>query len=172
MGAVRIFRYFSRPNPQCTVGALFGILSFSLTWIQMSVPSWYLHFHYYDPNYNLFEVILVSPPEMSFYCLLFLIGSIVAIITPLGGIAQSCGLLGFILSLRYFATGYEWSAWSRLYEYSYSLDAPNLGAGYFLAVTSCVLVITSVNSVISSANGGRPVRALSRFAALTPSAFR
>jgi hypothetical protein len=167
------FRFYTRPNLQCSVGASIGLFSIMCTWIVIKYPDWFLiplgvplqpfHIH---PARNLIEILILADPTTQFFCMLFVMGTALALISPLGGIPQSIGLLGFVLSYHYYVAGYEWAAWIGTFPHS------SLGLGYYLGLASMVIVITSAGGAIRSANNGRPVRALSRFAAMSPSSLR
>jgi len=167
-GALKIFRFCARPNLQCSVGASIGLFSIMCTWIAVRFPVWLLPYSHHPSlqSRNLVEIAVLADPTTQLFCLLFILGSALALISPLGGIPQSVGLLGFVLSYHYYLTAYQWSSWSGLFPHS------SLGLGYYLGLASMVIVITSAGGAIRSANNGRPARVLSRFAALSPSSLR
>ncbi len=171
-GLLKGFRFYARPNLQCSVGASIGLFSTMCTWIVIKYPAWVLqpkggyHLIFPDPARNLIEIVSLADPTTQFYCMLFVLGAALALISPLGGIPQSIGLLGFVLNYHYYVTGYGWTAWISPFPHS------SLGLGYYLGVASMVIVITSAGGAIRSANNGRPARVLSRFAAMSPSSLR
>ncbi|MBU0623961.1 MAG: hypothetical protein KJ672_03850 [Candidatus Thermoplasmatota archaeon] len=125
-GFLKIFRFYARPNLQCSIGASIGLFSIMCTWIAIKVPEWLLPFSQH-PNLqprNLMEIVGSADPTTQFFCMLFVLGAALALISPLGGIPQSIGLLGFVLSYHYYATGYVWAAWIRPFPHS------SLGLGY------------------------------------------
>jgi hypothetical protein len=63
-------------------------------------------------------------------------------------------------------SGLGWAPWISPFPHS------SLGLGYYLGLASMVIVVTSAGGAIRSANDGRPVRTLSRFAAVIPSSLR
>ena len=171
-GLLKGFRFYARPNLQCSIGASIGLFSTMCTWIVIKYPAWVLQpgggFHpiFLHPAKNLIEIVSLADPTTQFYCMLFVLGAALALISPLGGIPQSIGLLGFVLNYHYYVTGYGWTAWISPFPHS------SLGLGYYLGVASMVIVITSAGGAIRSANNGKPARVLSRFAAMSPSSLR
>lgn len=158
---------------QCTIGAFVGILAMCLPWIFAPDPhAWILtpgisnqRIHVaWDPYTNLLDMIL-SNGDYAFYSLLFFLGTVVALVTPLGGLAQGAGLLGFVLSYRALSMD-SWMTLGHPNVHSY------LSIGYGLAIISTILVVTSTSTAVRDSRGGKPVRALSRFAAMSPSSLR
>ncbi len=136
-------------------------------------PTWYLqpaggaiYLLRLDPSKNLLEIVSHSDPTTQLFCILFALGAALALVSPLGGIPQCIGLLGFVLTYRFYVAGYGWTAWISPFPHS------TLGPGYYLGLASMVIVITSAGGAIRSANNGRPARILSRFAAMSPSSLR
>jgi hypothetical protein len=167
-GVLRVFRFYARPNMQCTVGALVGIVAIVLPWaynvnhyarILIPYPAGQVFRMWIPPYQNLLDLIAWSG-DYAFYGMLFALGTLLALYSPLGGIAQSAGLLGFVLAFRYVDSNVGW--W---------VDS-HLTIGYFLAILSTVLVVTSTTTAVRSSNGGRPRMVLSRHAALIPSSLR
>ena len=168
-GVLKRTRFYARPNLQCSIGASIGLFSTMCTWIVIKVPVWLLPFSKHpnlQPTRNLIEIVGLVDPTTQFFCMLFILGTALALISPISGIPQSIGLLGFVLSYHYYATTIVWGGW--IFPYVHS----SLGLGYYLGLASMVIVITSAGGAIRSANTGRPARALSRFAAMIPSSLR
>ena len=160
----------TRPNMQCTIGAFIGIISIASAWIVRApppIPYPVGHgFHiYWDPHLTLLDLTMYGDLDIAFYATLFVLGTAIALFTPLGGIAQIVGLLGFVLSYR----AYEMSTWRALFMPTVE---SHLSIGYALAILSATLVVTSASFATRNANGGRPARALSRVAAVCPSSLR
>jgi len=172
-GVLRRFRFYTRPNPQCSIGASIGLFSIACTWIVIKYPAWVLQpaggpfrLSFLNPTKNLIEIVSLADPTTQFFCMLFVLGTAFALLSPLGGIPQSIGILGFILSYHYYVSGLGWAPWISPFPHS------SLELGYYLGLASMVIVITSAGGAIRSANNGRPVRTLSRFAAVIPSSLR
>ena len=168
-GVLKVFSFYSRPNAQCAIGAMVGLAAIVLPWIRevnsriTVIPPASQRFYWMEVYWNGLDLVISHVlSHYSLYLLLFVLGTIAALFTPLGGIAQVAGLLGFALTFRFFNSGLL----------SYSPVNEHLSIGYFAAILSTVLVITSSMSAIRNSNGGRPTRALSRFAAVCPSALR
>jgi len=168
------FRFYARPNLQCFIGGSIGLFSTVCTWIVIKYPTWILQprggepirLLFLDPRKNLVEIVSLADSTTQFFCILFVFGATLALISPLGGIPQSIGILGFVLSYHYYVVGDGWTAWISPFLGS------SLGLGYYIGLASMMIVITSVGGAIRSANNGRPARVLSRVAAMSPSALR
>jgi hypothetical protein len=165
--AVKAAAFYSRPNLQSGIGAFIGLMSLSLVWVSRAGPGmgWPLpagfRFHIHM-QFTIFDLMRHAGHHATLFGVLFVIGTIVALASPIGGVIQGIGLVGIAfrmesLSFALFSTPGHYTTGFHLF----------LGPGYLLAIVSTILVLTSV-SVIRTANGGKPARAISRFAALSP----
>ena len=157
--AVRAAAFYSMPNLQSGIGAFIGLMSLSLVWVSRAgtiafnpIPASNLfHFHFHN-QFTIFDLMEHGWHDEALFGGLFIIGAITALASPIGGVLQGIGLIGIAFRMESVL--------------SYG-EHMSLGPGYLLAIVSTLLVLTSV-SVIRTANGGRPARASSRFAALSP----
>lgn len=156
--AVKAAAFYSMPNMQSGIGAFIGLISLSLIWVSHAgivvsnpVPKSSIFFNFHM-QFTIFDLMEHAGHDAALFGGLFITGAIVALASPIGGVFQGIGLIGIAFrmeSLQSFG-GHS-----------------SLGPGYLLAIVSTLLVLTSV-SVIRSANGGKPARVVSRFAALSP----
>ena len=127
----------TRANVFCLAGALIGLFSMTTAWITASWP--------YAPQEEIGSIILGAPrwpfipADVALAGIVFLVGSIVALVTPLGGLAQLAGLAWF-LSLVRDGLG-TFSLNTVLGTYSIEVG---LGVGFFLAMVSALLVLCPV----------------------------
>ena len=148
--------FYSMPNLQSGIGAFIGLMSLSLIWVsrwgyESHPPAGSIHFHYHN-QFTIFDLMGHTGDNAALFGGLFIIGAIVALASPIGGVFQGIGLLGIAFGME------------SVLSYGQHLS---LGPGYLLAIVSTFVVLTSA-SVIRSANGGKPARTLSKFAALSP----
>jgi hypothetical protein len=97
-----------RLNLLCLVGAGIGIASLFATWVGtyyriMSIPGSLIV--NYPISYNVLDVVGLGPGEHSWHefwlpCLIYLIGTLAALATPLAGVVQAFGVSTFFLALR------------------------------------------------------------------------
>jgi hypothetical protein len=154
--AAKATAFYSKPNLQSGIGAFIGLMSLSFIWLIRAgaflgnpVPKGSIPFHM---QFTIFDLMECAGHDAALFGGLFIIGAIVALASPIGGVFQSAGLIGIAFrmdSMMFYGGRYF------------------LGPGYLLAIVSTLLVLTSV-SVIRTANDGRPARTISRFAALSP----
>ncbi len=155
--AVRAAAFYSMPNLQSGIGAFIGLMSLSLIWVNRAgmafiipAPSNGTPFNFHS-QLTIFD--LMGPTgHATLYVWLFITGAIVALASPIGGVLQGIGLIGIAFRID---SVLPWGIHAFL------------GPGYLLAIVSTLMVLTSV-SVIRTANNGRPARAFSRLAALSP----
>ena len=156
-----------RPNRYSWVGAALGMISvFFLTWIHVP-PSWYkigrslspgaydivkwtLPFHV---NWSYADLLVHGAVALHLPLLLFLLGTVIAFITPLGGILQIGGLAGFASSFIYpIYDGFDW-----YFDF-----------GFYVALFSAAFVMLAWRMRTDYASGNRTVRNTGRVAALLP----
>ena len=159
--AVKAAAFHSRPNLQSGIGAFIGLMSLSLIWVSRGgivggypIPkgSSIIPFFHFHMQFTIFDLMDHAGGNAALFGGLFVVGTIVALASPIGGVFQGIGLLGIAFGME------------SVLSYGQHLS---LGPGYLLAIISTFMVLTSV-SAIRSANGGKPARTLSRFAALSP----
>jgi len=165
--AVKAAAFYSRPNLQSGIGAFIGLMSLSLVWVSRAGTGVYSSFpvgfrFHHHMQFTIFDLMRHAGHHATLFGVLFVIGTIVALASPIGGVIQGIGLVGIAfrmesLSFALFSSPGHYTTGFHLF----------LGPGYLLAIVSTILVLTSV-SVIRTANGGKPARAISRFAALSP----
>jgi hypothetical protein len=153
------------PNPQCIAGATIGLIAAvqpwlyheGLWWPNLVSADWPSRPFFGVMEFNLFEILTIDALDVGSFLLIFLFGTILSFFSPAGAIPQIVGLLGF--AFGYSSTGLPGSevvgGWS-------------LGLGYVLGIASTVIVMQSPAKAVFAANGGKPVRMLGRFAALSP----
>lgn len=153
--ALRVLGFYSLPNLQSGIGAFIGLVSLSLVWVSRrgyleSPPAGFpFHIHW---QFTILDLIEHAGHHTAPYGWLFVIGAVVALASPIGGVFQGIGLIGIAFRMESVTT------------YGQHIV---IGPGYLLAIASTLIVLTSV-SAIRTANGGKPARATSRFAALSP----
>jgi hypothetical protein len=164
---VKAAAFYSMPNLQSGIGAFIGLMALSLIWVRRwgmvginPMPAG-LPFHFHL-QFTIFDLMEHAGHDAAIYGGLFIVGTIVALASPIGGVFQGVGLIGIVFRIESMSSALS----------SFPSGYPTgihvlLGPGYLLAIVSTLLVLTSV-SVIRTANGGKPARAISRFAALSP----
>jgi hypothetical protein len=157
--AVKAAAFYSRPNLQSGIGAFIGLISLSLIWVSRAgviasnpIPKGALIVFHFQVHFTVFDLMEYAGHDAALFGGLFITGAIIALASPIGGVFQGIGLIGIAFRLE-----------SVLFHGEHLF----LGPGYLLAIVSTLPVLTSV-SVIRTANGGKPARAISRFAALSP----
>jgi hypothetical protein len=126
-----------RVNFLCFIGVAIGFIALMGSWGALN--SWFAHSM--DPEWqNIWTEklgSLIVPP------MLFLIGTLIAIVTPLGGIIQSIGIVDFLI--RTGESGYQYTLKSYPY-YSDNLTVFTI----FLAIgmASSIVVLYSMRSPI------------------------
>lgn len=163
--AAKAAAFYSMPNMQSGIGAFIGLMSLSLLWVNRFRAEGYNAIETFWPpqlQFTIFGVMEHVGPDGALFGALFIIGTIIALASPIGGIFQGIGLVGVAFQMD--ALSYSRYAEAGQYYHIYVVSA---GPGFLLAVVSALMVLTSV-SAIRAANGGRPARAISRFAALSP----
>lgn len=172
--AKMIVRSSLGPNPQSIVGATVGLAAAFLTWLTRD-PIFHgpwpfisddalrreIGLLFVSRDYDLLHVITADAFGMGFFCLVFLIGTLVAFLSPAGAFLQIFGILGFALSAGTYDRVIYPSDWAAVGGWS-------IGLGYALGVVSTLIVMQSPVKAMLAANRGRPVRMLGRFAALSP----
>lgn len=156
--------FLFRPNRCAWVGAALGLISiFFLTWIHVprlwffsigfSIPhgaEWAVLFH---SNWSYADLIIHGNVALHLPLLLFLLGTVMAFATPLGGIFQIGGLAAFtgtFFSLNY--DGFDWF----------------FDVGFYVALFSAAFVMLAWPMRSDYALGNRTVRNTSRVAAILP----
>ena len=124
-----------RLNLLCLVGAGIGIASLFVTWVGtdyriMSNPG--ILIENYPVSYNVLDLVGFGSGEHSWHefwlpCLIYLIGTLAALATPIAGVVQASGVSAFFLALRA--------------EYG---DFAPLTPGPCLAVVSVIVVLASL----------------------------
>ena len=157
------------PNRYCIAGAALGLIAVLLPWVGVESRYWGFSF---PPGYDLSFSLWVGIREFSaldllqaayplgIICALFLVGTLMALVSPVGGIPQMFGVLGF-------AFRYDSASLLAPFGGTYSGD-PMIGIGFWLGVVSTMMVIQAPMKSMLLANNGKPVRMLGRFAALSP----
>ena len=112
-------------------------------------------------DYDLIQLITADSFGLGLICLVFLVGTLLAFLSPVGALLQVIGIVGFSLSYAARNSLITTSVWSEPEGWS-------LGLGYALGVISTLIVMQSPVKAMLAANRGRPVRMLGRFAALSP----
>jgi hypothetical protein len=120
-----------------------------------------IHRLFLPEDFSLLQVIAGDTLGMGAFCLVFLIGTLLAFLSPVGAFLQIFGILGFALSVGTYDPVMYPSSWD-------AVDGWSLGLGYALGVVSTMIVMQSPVRAMLAANGGKPVRMLGRFAALSP----
>ncbi len=164
--AKRLLRSGVGPNGQSIVGAAVGMVAIFQPWLILkvppsiapSIPGSLSIFWFGTEEFNLLDLIAGDTVGVGFFCAVFLFGTLLSVFSPIGAVPQMFGLLGFAFS--YWAyVGHQspvgFASWS-------------LGLGYALGIVSTFIVLQSPGRSVLAANGGRPVRMLGRFAALSP----
>jgi len=170
----RVLRSRVGPNGQSIVGAAVGLIAVFQPWLMRKVSSSYVPgfpgspgslsiYWFGDMEFNLLDLIARDTLGLGFFCAVFLFGTLLSAFSPVGAVPQMIGLLGF-------AFGY--AAIFGLHNPVYTGFASwSLGLGYALGIVSTLIVLQSPGRAMLTANGGRPVRMLGRFAALSPGAI-
>ena len=172
--AKRIARSRLGPNPQSIAGATLGLVAAFQVWLTREplfigpIPRIsddelrdIIHRMLMPEDFDLLQVIAGDALGMGFFCLVFLLGTLLAFLSPLGAFLQVFGILGFALSVGTYDPVIYPTSWD-------AVDGWSLGFGYVLGVVSTLIVLQSPVRAMLAANGGRPVRMLGRFAALSP----
>ena len=167
--AKRIVESRLGPNRYSIVGASLGLIAVLLPWVRVEsafqrvtppagfdLPS-YIWFG--TREYSVLELATSDFGTLSLVCALFLIGTLIALMSPVGAIPQMLGLLGF---------AFNYSSSNLFIAYSASVPEPVLLYGFGLGVASAVIIIQAPMRSMLAANNGKPVRMLGRFAALSP----
>jgi hypothetical protein len=162
------------PNPQSIAGATVGLVAAFQVWLTREplftgpVPRISddalrdaIHRLFLPEDFSLLQVIAGDTLGMGAFCLVFLIGTLLAFLSPVGAFLQIFGILGFALSVGTYDPVMYPSSWD-------AVDGWSLGLGYALGVVSTMIVMQSPVRAMLAANGGKPVRMLGRFAALSP----
>ena len=154
-----------QPNRYSWVGAAMGLFSvFFLTWI--CVPPWWQGWSWspeayealkwnllFHTNWSYADLVIHAPVALHLPLFLFLIGTVMAFVTPLGGIFQIGGLAGFTgMFISHVYYGYYWY----------------FDAGFYVALISAAFVILAWRMRSDYALGNRTVRNTSRVAAILP----
>lgn len=166
------------PNLQCLVGAALGMAAMLLPWLLLDpgFTSPRVFGGGYAPDFggqamNLVQVVVLIPGSVKLFCALFAAGAVLSFFTPLGGILQSVGLVGF--AFGYAAAG---GAYGFPVHFVGSGMLPDgsgpvyieslfgLGIGYLVAIVSTFMVLTSTTSAVRAARVGPVVH--NRVAAL------
>lgn len=120
-------------NLYCITGAVLGIAAIFTPWISTSAG-------FFEESRNLDELIrdVIFPPHIEYLvgAFSFVLGSLIAFYTPLGGSVQSAGLLIFLLAESDRQEAFRDSA-NPFYHGSLSF-------GFFLGCASAVIVLSSV----------------------------
>lgn len=166
--AWRIFTPCMSPNWLSVIGAVLGLLSVFLVWIigdarmimhnPMSSNGVEGPRALVGPYWFILDLIQRSTPDMAMYGILFLIGTVLAVVTPLGGIAQAAGLIGVILTYNSAESSFT----------THLTSHAVFGAGYYLALLSTLLTIYSLKPPIPAIQGSKHVRVIGRVTAMSP----
>jgi hypothetical protein len=163
------------PNPQSTVGAAIGLVAVFQTWLVREV-TWFSFHIRMSPDllrqfeettmilpglreFNLFDLILADYLGLSLFCAVFLAGTLISVVSPVGAVPQMVGLVGFVLGYHALDLTIQSPSGSPVFS---------VGLGYALGLVSTFIVLQSPVRAMLAANRGRPVRMLGRFAALSP----
>ena len=155
-----------RPNRYSWVGAALGMISiFFLTWIYVppswmmgrslspdayDIVKWSLPFH---ANWSYADLLVHGAIALHLPLLLFLIGAVLAFVTPLGGILQIGGLAWFASSFIYpIYDGFDWY----------------FDIGFYVALLSAAFVMLAWRMRTDHALGNRAVLNTGRVAAIQP----
>jgi len=133
-------------NSICLAGAFLGVLCLALPWIQSSGAG--------SLTAPLGDFItgaqnLVNSPTVVVGALCFLAGSLLAMISVAGGLVQLVGLLTFLMGALGLGHS-DYNSWQGTFE---------LGAGFYLAITSTAIVAFSLlmQSLVHRNETGRPL---------------
>jgi len=156
------------PNWLSIIGAALGLLSVFFAWIigdaRMIMHNPISSNGIEDPRalvgpyWFILDLIQRSTADMAMYGTLFLIGTVLAVATPLGGIAQATGLIGVILTYNSAENAFT----------THLMSHAAFGAGYYLALLSTLLTIYSLKPPIPAIQGSRHVRVIGRVTAMSP----
>jgi hypothetical protein len=165
----REIAFLFRPNRYSFVGAALGMISvFFLTWIRvpestrvfigrqsfssgaLDLLQWTLPFRY---NWSYADMVIHGASAWHLPLLVFLLGTVIALVTPVGGFFQIGGLAAFTLMFVFpYSFGYRWY----------------LDVGFYVALISTAIVIQTWRMQADYALGNRTVRNTSRVAAILP----
>lgn len=172
--AKRIVRSNLGPNAQSIVGGAVGLVAAFQIWLtrdpvfsgpmprvsddalQDAIRSLF-----FPKTFDLLHVITGDVLSVGFFCLIFLLGTLFAFLSPVGAFLQVLGILGFALGVHTYDPAFVPSGWE-------VADAWSLGPGYALGAVSTLIVLQSTVKAMLAANGGRPARMLGRVAAMSP----
>jgi len=161
--------FLFRPNRYSCVGAALGMISvFFLTWIRvpeetrvfigrqtfsqgaLELLKWTLPFHF---NWGFADLVIHGAVVWHLPLLVFLLGTVMAFVTPLGGIFQIGGLAAFTITFIFpTSIGFRWY----------------LDVGFYVALFSAAFVMLAWRMRADYALGNRTVRNTSRVAAILP----
>jgi len=157
-----------RPNRYSWVGAALGMISiFFLTWVHvlpmprfvvgrsispgaLDLVKWTLPFHV---NWSYADLLVHGAIALHLPLLLFLIGTVMAFVTPLGGILQIGGLAWFASSfINPIYDGFDWY----------------FDMGFYVALLSAAFMMLTWRMRTDHALGNRAVLNTGRVAAIQP----
>ena len=158
------------PNKYSTAGAAVGLMAILLPWMRVEYPfrpvappggvEFPMRFLFGIQEFTLLDLMTTAViASVATYCLLFVAGTLVAFVSPIGAVPQIIGLTGF--ALVYGTTNLT-------SPMGVVIPDPILGLGFWLGMASAVIVIQAPMRSMLAANNGKPVRMLGRFAALSP----
>lgn len=169
----RVLRSRIGPNPQSIVGAAVGLIAAFQTWLIREGISFasppatspgtfpdldWMRYILQHGELSLLDLITSDFLGVGFFCALFLFGALLSAFSPIGAIPQMVGLLGFVFNHASYHVGAPY----------WGVTGWSLGIGYALGMLSTFIVMQSPVRSMLAANGGKPVRMLGRFAALSP----
>jgi len=159
--AKRILHSRLGPSPQSIAGATIGLVAVVLPWLACERLWWSPDMHYFEvwygvKEFTLLDVVFNDALGLSVFCTVFLLGTILALFTPVGSVLQIVGLTVF--SFGFGGIGLQTGR----------VETWSLGLGYALGIVSTLVVVDSMVGTMATANNGKPVMMLSRVAALSP----
>ena len=158
------------PNKYSTAGAAVGLIAVLLPWVRVEYPfrpvtppvgmELPMQFLFGIQEFTLLDLMTTAViASVATYCVLFLVGTLMAFVSPIGAVPQMIGLTGFALV---YGTTDLTSPMGVVFP------GPFLGLGFWLGVASAAIVIQAPMRSMLASNNGKPVRMLGRFAALSP----
>ncbi len=128
-----------RVNALCFIGAVIGVIAIFSVWMSSIFILWYR-------DWNLFNVVsdLNSSTRFWLPALLFILGTVVAFISPLGGLAQVAGICIWFSDTVAFA------------------DKLPSKIGPYLGIISAVIVLVSAVKPVGLGYQSKPTGALGR----------
>ena len=167
-----------RPSVQCVAGAALGLVSIFLPWLGLEF------YQYHPPLYAMYQSTLIGPSldllevvtytfgTVSVFCAIYAVGTIISMLTPLGGIFQAVGLSGFIYGFALSGGEYQVAIFERVGDVTYGsmpaflfVEASlSLGVGYYIALLSTFIVLWSPSAAVRAVREGPLVH--NRIAAL------